>query len=86
MKKKIPVKESETVEFKTSFDKETVETVSAFANTEGGSIFIGITDGGTKSGITLGKETVQQWVNQIKLSTSPSIVPDFIIRALSTII
>ena len=33
--------ESETVEFKENFDKETVETVSAFANTKGGTILIG---------------------------------------------
>ena len=33
--------ESQTVEFKTSFDKEVIETLCAFANTTGGSILLG---------------------------------------------
>ncbi len=35
--------ESETVEFKKSFDKDAIETLSAFANTTGVRSFIGIT-------------------------------------------
>jgi ATP-dependent DNA helicase RecG len=40
--------ENQTVEFKTSFQKEVIISVVAFANTKGGKIFIGVggrTDG-----------------------------------------
>ena len=39
MAKNLPKKESETVEFKLSFDKETIETLCAFVNTSGGSVY-----------------------------------------------
>lgn len=68
--------ESETVEFKTSFGKEVIETLSAFANTNGGSVIIGVTNRGELKGVKTGKETLQQWMNQIKLATSPAIIPD----------
>jgi ATP-dependent DNA helicase RecG len=38
--------ESQTVEFKVSFQKETIETVVAFANAKSGKIFIGVDDSG----------------------------------------
>ena len=68
--------ESETVEFKSSFDKETIETLVAFANTKGGKVFVGVSDSGEVRGIQVGRETVQSWINQVKLNTSTSIVPD----------
>lgn len=68
--------ESEQLEFKTSFGKEAIETLSAFANTKGGAVFIGVGDEGKISGVQAGHESVQQWVNQIKNSTSPAIIPD----------
>ncbi|MBD3347431.1 MAG: AAA family ATPase, partial [Chitinivibrionales bacterium] len=77
----LPKKESSTVEFKATFDKETIETLCAFANAKGGSVFIGINDSGKAVGVTLGKETVQQWINQIKMSTAPSIIPDIAINS-----
>ena len=68
--------ETECLEFKTSFGREAVETLSAFANTKGGSVIIGIGDDGKIIGVQAGQESVQQWVNQIKNSTAPAIVPD----------
>ncbi|GJQ48175.1 MAG: ATP-dependent DNA helicase [Candidatus Kuenenia stuttgartiensis] len=68
--------ESHTVEFKSSFDRETIETVVAFANTQGGAIFVGVADTGTIKGVTLGKETLNEWLGQIKSTTSPTVIPD----------
>jgi len=68
--------ESETVEFKTSFDREAVETITAFANVSGGIVLIGISDTSQVRGVTVGKETLNQWLGQIKASTSPSVIPD----------
>jgi len=50
--------------------------LSAFANTKGGTVFIGVEDNGKVAGIQIGPESVQQWINQIKTSTYPSIIPD----------
>jgi ATP-dependent DNA helicase RecG len=40
----IPQKESEKAEFKSSFDSECIETLAAFANSRGGSVYVGIGD------------------------------------------
>jgi len=48
LKKLLEGGESETVEFKASFDKEILETSAAFANTKGGVILIGVSDRGNK--------------------------------------
>ena len=68
--------ESETVEFKASFDQAAIETIVAFANTKGGHVIIGVTDAGKINGVQLSKETTQQWINHIKATTSPSLIPD----------
>ena len=69
--------ESETVEFKESLDREALETVAAFANTRGGILLIGVQDDGTVQGITLGKESLREWVNHIAQATHlhPRIEP-----------
>ena len=68
--------ESNSLEFKSSFDRETVETLVAFANAQGGTVLIGVADDGAVKGVTLGKETLNEWLVQIKSATSPSIIPD----------
>ena len=53
--------ESITLEFKASFDKATVESLVAFANAQGGIVLVGVTNAGSISGVTLGKETLNEW-------------------------
>jgi ATP-dependent DNA helicase RecG len=68
--------ESETLEFKRSFDKETIETCCAFANAKGGQILIGVTDEGALEGVQVSDETIQQYLNQIKTQTEPGLMVD----------
>jgi ATP-dependent DNA helicase RecG len=67
--------ESETVEFKESFGKSTVNAAGAFANTKGGMIIVGVSDKGAIRGVNVGDETLNNWVNQITQSTDPRIIP-----------
>lgn len=66
--------ESEEVEFKASFGKEVIETLCAFANHRGGVVLVGVENSGRIVGITCGAETVQSWLNQIKQSTTSSLM------------
>jgi len=72
----LPKTESDTIEFKTSFTVAVIETLVAFANTKGGTVYVGVTDAGKIVGVTLSTESVQQWVNVIKSKTEPSLMPD----------
>jgi len=72
----IPTTESGTVEFKTSFNEDVVETLVSFSNAKGGTVYIGVADNGKVKGIILGKETIQNWINEIKNKTAPQIIPD----------
>ena len=67
--------ESEELEFKASFSKDTIETAVAFANTRGGTILIGVSDDGDVVGTVCGDESLQIWANEIKQNTSPAIIP-----------
>ena len=69
--------ESEKVEFKRSVGelKEIIETVVAFANANGGWIFIGVDDSGAITGVKIGKDTIEKLVNNIVQMTDPSIYP-----------
>ncbi len=69
-------RESEKVEFKTAFNEDVIETLVAFSNTNGGTIFIGVTDRAEIKGITIGKESLVNWINEIKNKTSPQLIPD----------
>ena len=76
IKKALASGESETVEFKAGFDKNAIETLVAFANTRGGDVLIGVSDKGEIKGTQVAKETVQNWINEVKQYTSQAIIPD----------
>jgi len=66
--------ESETLEFKSSFGKESIVSIVAFANKKGGNLIIGVKNNGEISGVDINSETLQNYFNQIKNSTEPSII------------
>jgi ATP-dependent DNA helicase RecG len=69
--------ENQHIEFKSSFTDAVIETVSAFVNTKGGKVYIGLDDTGKPvSNFSIGKESIQNWINQIKNKTQPSIIAD----------
>ena len=76
--------ESEKVELKPSLSQlnEIVETIVGFANTQGGKIFIGISNAGDIIGIEIGKSTIEKLVNTIKQNTEPSQYPKIIVKTI----
>ncbi len=67
--------ESEIVEFKASFGKEVIITLSARANTKGGKVVAGVDNNGRPTGIDIGPETERRYLNEIKVATYPQIIP-----------
>jgi ATP-dependent DNA helicase RecG len=67
--------ENLNTEFKTSFNADAIETLVAFANTSGGRVLVGVTDSKKIVGISLTAETTQNWINEIKNKTIPSLIP-----------
>lgn len=65
--------ESKTVELKREYVDDIKKTVTAFANTDGGQIFIGVEDDGTVFGISNPDNIVQQVSNSIRDSIRPDI-------------
>lgn len=72
----LPITESEGVEFKASFNDETIISLVAFANSKGGIVYLGVSDKGEVKGVQLGKETLAEWLNEIKNKTTPVLIPD----------
>jgi ATP-dependent DNA helicase RecG len=72
----IPATESENVEFKSIFNEAVIETLVAFSNSKGGTVYIGIADDSEIKGVILGKESLVQWINEVKGKTVPQIIPD----------
>ncbi|TAJ06667.1 DeoR family transcriptional regulator [Marinilabiliaceae bacterium JC017] len=69
--------ESLQIEYKSSFNDAVIETLAAFANTKGGKVIIGVDNAGHPlKGFSIGEESMQQWVNEVKNKTQPSIIPD----------
>ncbi|MEA3431527.1 MAG: putative DNA binding domain-containing protein [candidate division WOR-3 bacterium] len=84
IRKYISQSESETLEFKKSTGewKELIKTISAFANTRGGHILIGISDKERVQGIRIGKRTVEDLTNKIKENTDPKIFPGISVKKI----
>lgn len=68
--------ESQKVELKSSFNVEAMESVAAFANAEGGKVFIGVSNKGKIVGVEVNAESIQNWVNEIKSKTEPALLVD----------
>ncbi|MBU2635695.1 MAG: putative DNA binding domain-containing protein, partial [Bacteroidetes bacterium] len=75
--RKIPTKETESAEFKKSLAErsEILECVSAFANTKGGRIYIGVEPSGKIIGVEIGNNTIENLANEIKQNTDPKVFP-----------
>ena len=69
--------ETQSLEFKESLRlKDGIgETVSAFSNSYGGTVIVGVSDNGVVSGVDMGKNTLEELANYIKLNTDPRIFP-----------
>lgn len=71
------IKEREHVELKSSLSliNEIIETVSAFSNTGGGKIIVGVNDAGKVLGVEIGKNTIEHLTNRIAQNTDPKVQP-----------
>lgn len=76
LKQRIAQGENSTAEFKERLDQEAIETAVAFANTNGGTILIGVSDNREIIGITIGKETLRDVANRISQAIEPRVVID----------
>ena len=69
--------ESQSLEFKESLKlrDEIGETVSAFSNSDGGTVMVGVSDRGGIPGVDIGKNTMEELANYIRRNTDPQIFP-----------
>ena len=68
--------ENESIEFKKNFDNSVIISLNAFANTKGGKVLIGVRDDRSICGVEINIETIQNWINEVKNKTTPSIIPN----------
>ncbi|MCX5667031.1 MAG: helix-turn-helix domain-containing protein [Candidatus Omnitrophica bacterium] len=75
--KLIGATESTTIEWKPSLSQinEIIESITAFSNTDGGRVFIGVSKDGKIIGISIGKDTIENLTNRIAQHTEPKIHP-----------
>lgn len=77
--------ESTTIEWKPSLSQinDIIETIVAFANTEGGKVFIGVSKIGKIIGVQIGKDTIENLTNKISQNTDPKVHPKITIKKIS---
>jgi len=54
----------------------------AFANAQGGRVLVGVSDNGKLLGVSVGKETLNEWLGQIKFATGPALIPEINAHAI----
>ena len=81
----IGASESTTVEWKPSLSqmKDIVESSTAFANTEGGKLFIGVSRDGKVTGVAIGKGTIEALSNKLAQHTEPRIQPRITVKKIA---
>ncbi|MGA2671299.1 MAG: ATP-binding protein [Dehalococcoidia bacterium] len=74
---KIESGEGQHTEFKTSFAEqdEAIRSLCAFTQAEGGSVFFGVNDDGDIVGVTIGKNTIENFTTRLRSSTQPPLNP-----------
>lgn len=69
--------EGQTTEFKESFSAscqdEGIQSLVAFANSQGGNILFGVNDSGSLTGANLGQDSQEKFANRLKSHTYPSL-------------
>ena len=70
--------ESESLEFKESFDSKVLETIGAFANAIGGTILVGVRDDGHVTGILLGHNSLEEWAQKMQAKIQPRFLPSIV--------
>jgi ATP-dependent DNA helicase RecG len=71
--KRIEAGESLTTEFKWEYTEEIKKTVIAFANTTGGTLYIGISDDGAVTGVHNPDDTLLQITNAVRSAIKPDV-------------
>ena len=73
-----------TVEWKQSLAEmeKIIETVTAFANTEGGNVFVGVKDSDNIVGVQIGKGSLEDLANKIAQHTEPKIQPRITVKKI----
>lgn len=69
--------EIQTLEFKTTLaeSQEAIKSLAAFATAHGGKVIFGIKPDGTRVGVDLGQNSLEQFASQIRQSTRPALYP-----------
>lgn len=66
-------RESETIELKSVVVEDVKKEIIAFANSNGGTLYIGVSNNGDVIGVTNADETIQQIANMVRDSIKPDI-------------
>jgi ATP-dependent DNA helicase RecG len=77
--------ESEKLEFKVSFNTDTIISLASMANKKGGRVVVGVSDRNEIVGVSIKEETIQQWINEIKTKTEPSLIPEIDVYTVKNI-